>query len=126
EAWLRHWVAAVRARKQWSRRRERQLIQSGSELVCAVEHRVERDLLARVRRHASHAAHQARLNAALDLAVRLVVADRVDQRIPLILVWVACVGGLPDQFVLDSVVALVHRQRTATIVGPGCYGNSLW
>ena len=54
----------------------------GGELVLAVEHVVVGDDLAGVGGHAAHRGDEAGLRAALDLVVRLVLADGADQVFP--------------------------------------------
>ena len=73
-----------------------QLVETRGELVLAVEHLVEGDLLAGVGGHAAHRGHQARFDAPLHLVVRLVLADGVDQVVPFVLVGIRSSGLILD------------------------------
>ncbi len=85
-----------------------ELVDVGGELVLAVEHVVEGDDLAGVGGHAAHRGDQARLGAALDLVVELVLADGVDQVVPLDLVGVRLgLGERPDDVAARELLALV-------------------
>src|SRR5439155_13212445 len=83
---LRDRVFAVRVRHDRRRAGRGQLVHVRRELVFAVEHVLEGDGLTRVRGHPAHAAYQTRLGAAADLVVRLVLADRFHQILPLDLI----------------------------------------
>src|SRR5437763_389411 len=79
-------IAAVGTEAQGRGAVERQLVDIGRELVLVIQHLVEGDELAGVRGHAAHRRDHARLRPALHLVVRLVLADRGDQILPLVVV----------------------------------------
>lgn len=101
-------VSAVRPRLQRGCRVHRQLVRAGGELVLAVEHLVVGHDLPGVDGHAAHRGHEAGCGAAFGLIVGLVVANGVDQFVPLDLIGVRFrLGEGPDEVVFGEVLALV-------------------
>src|SRR5579872_3226215 len=113
----RHWnrVLAVGAGLQRRRRINSQLLEPRRHPLVAVQRGLERDLLAGMRGHAAHIACDARLDASLRLVVGLVLPDRLDQLVPLVLVWVAVVLRLPGHLGGVDCSAAVDAGRPAAI-----------
>src|SRR5437773_883304 len=93
--------------------------------MVAVEHGLKADLLSGMRGHAAHAGDQARLYAALDLVVRLVVADGGDQLIPLVLVRITPVLGLPEHVRGVLILAFVDGGGRSAVGESGGDGQAL-
>ena len=96
-------VPTVRAQRQGRRRVHGQLVQAGREFMIVVQRLVPCDRAPGMARHAPHDLDEARLDAAPGLVERLVLADGLDQVVPLQLVRVGLrLGERPDQVVPDE------------------------
>src|SRR5439155_18405643 len=89
-------------------------------LVLAVQHFLERDLLAGVRGHAAHGGHQAGFHTPFDFVVGFVIADGVNQVVPFIQIRILLVRvyfGCPEHAGAVGILALVSAGGQSTVVG---------
>ena len=103
-----------------SRRIHTEILDARSELVVAVEDLIVGDDLARMGGHATHRGDQAGAHAAIDLVVRLVVADGLGEVFPLHLVGVGLLTGTaPDEVLGLHFLTLVDTGlgRRVAILG---------
>src|SRR5688500_16257888 len=92
--------------------------------MFAVEHLIVGDHLAGVGSHSAHARGEAGLDAALHFVVGGVVADRRHQDLPLVLIGVRFVGGLPEGGA-GGGLARIDGGGSVAVTRPGGYGGSL-
>ena len=105
-----------------------ELVHAGRVFLVAVEHFVEGDYPPGVGRPAAHVGHDACLDAALDLVVRLVVADGVDQVVPFVVVRAALVRGrlgLPDHVGTIERMGSVGARRRPAVARLGNHRRAL-
>src|SRR5664280_1040254 len=107
----------------WRGGAHRELVHIGGELVLAVEYVFESNLLAGVGGHAAHARDKAAFRAAFGLVVRLVVADGVQQIVPLVYIGILLarwdIGG-PNHVRALRILALEGHGRGSAVA---CLGG---
>ena len=83
-----------------------------------VQHLIERDDLARMSSHSTHAARKASRDTSFDFVVRRIVLNCRYEDFPFVLIRVALIGGNPLWRPAEFLV-VVDGRRSAAVAGTG-------